>query len=85
MRLTIPAYVLTDVLGGRKGLLDEYGMVGDRFGTAVMNCLAEGWSVVGCDFRGGDIQLGEAPMVELELAPPHEPVFWPRESNSKSN
>lgn len=47
-------------------------------GGAVMRCLAEGWTVVGCEFRGGDIQQGKTPMVELELSPPHEAVFWPR-------
>lgn len=79
MKLTIPTYVLTDVLAGRKRLLDEYGGFGDMLGGAVMRCLAEGWLVVGCEFRDGDIQQGKAPMVELELAPPHEAVFWPRE------
>lgn len=78
MKLTIPAHVLTDVLAGRKKLLDEYGGVGDMLGGAVMRCLAEGWTVVGCEFRGGDIQQGKTPMVELELSPPHEAVFWPR-------
>lgn len=78
MKLTIPAYVLTDVLAGRKKLLDEYGRGGDMLGGAVMRCLAEGWSVVGCEFHVGNIQQGEASMVELELTPPHEAVFWPR-------
>lgn len=84
MKLTIPAYVLTDVLAGRKGLLDEY-RDGNTLGGVVMNCLAEGWSVVGCEFHGGDIQRGKAPMVELELAPPHEPVFWPRTKDGRGD
>lgn len=86
MKLTIPAYVLTDVLAGRKNLSDEYGAAGAQLGGAVLSCLAKGWSVVGCEFCDGDIQQGKAPMVVLELAPPHEALFWPRaKEDQRSN
>lgn len=78
VKLTIPASMLVDVLAGRKQLLNEYGATEDDFGRAVVRCLQEGWSVVGCDFRAGDVQQAEAASVVLELAAPHDPVFWPR-------
>lgn len=79
MKLTIPTYVLVDVLAGRKQLLDDYGPPEDNLGRMVRRSLQEGWSIVGCDFQAGDVQQAKAASVVLELAPPHEPVFWPRE------
>lgn len=78
MKLTIPASVLVDVLAGRTSLMHEYGPEDEHFGRAVTRSLQEGWAVVSCAFQEGDIQQGKAAMVVLELAPPHEPVFWPR-------
>lgn len=78
MKLTIPTSVLVDVLAGRTQLLDDYGGSEDSFGHSVTRCLQEGWSVVGCSFQDGDVQQAKAASVLLELAPPHDPVFWPR-------
>lgn len=77
VKLTIPTSVLVDVLAGRKQLLDDHGGAEDSFGYSVNRCLQEGWSLVGCSFEGGDIQQAKAASVVLELAPPHDPVFWP--------
>lgn len=78
VKLTIPAFVLADVLAGRKELLDDYGDTEEQFGRSVMKCLEEGWSIVGCTYQAGDIERATAPSVVLELAPPHDPVFWSR-------
>ncbi len=79
VKLSIPASVLVEVLAGRKELLDDdYGGAEDHFGNAVKRCLQEGWKVVSCSFQDGDIQQGMAASVVLELAPPHDPVFWVR-------
>ena len=43
-----------------------------------MKSLQEGWSIVACSFQDGDVQQAKAASVVLELAPPHDPVFWPR-------
>jgi hypothetical protein len=80
MKLTIPTSVLVDILAGRKKLADVYGKDIDgrddgKFDHEV-RCLAEGWAVVGCKFVGGNIEQAESARVELELSPPHEPVFW---------
>jgi len=78
VKLKLPASVLADVLSGRKKLLNQYGNDQDMFSKQVMACLAVGWAVTGCRFENGDVQAGKAAMVELELGPPHDPVFWPR-------
>lgn len=78
VKLTIPASVLVDILAGRKQLLDDYRGKEDSFGNAIAHCLHEGWTIVSCSFQDGDIQQAEAALVVLELAPPHSPVFWPR-------
>jgi len=78
MKLAIPAFVLVDVLAGRTQLPDQYSLAGDHSGQSVMKHLKEGWSVVACSFRDGDVQQAKAASVVLELAPPHDPVFWPR-------
>lgn len=78
VKLTIPASVLVDVLAGRTSLMHEYGPEDEHFGRAITRCLQEGWAVVSCAFLEGDLQQGKAPMVVLELAPPHAPVFWQR-------
>lgn len=80
MKLQIPAPVLVNVLAGRKRLLDEYGGSTDTFGRSVLDRLEAGWSVVGCEFKAGNLEQGEASSVFLELAPPHEPVYWPPKS-----
>ena len=78
MKLEIPASILVDVLAGRMQLLDQYGDTEDSFSQSVVSCLQEGWSIVGCRFLDGDIPQAKAASVLLELAPPHDPVFWPR-------
>lgn len=78
MKLNIPASILVDVLAGRMQLLDQYRGTQDSFEQSVMSCLQEGWTIVGCSFQDGDIQHAKAASVLLELAPPHDPVFWPR-------
>lgn len=78
VKLAIPASVLVDILAGRKALLDDYGGPEDQLGRSVAMCLQEGWSVVACRFEAGDTQQAIAPSIVLELAPPHDPVFWPR-------
>lgn len=72
MKLTIPASVLVDVLAGRKGLLDSYGGEDEQ----VTNWLRQGCRIVACRFIDGDVERAESGKVELEFAPPHEPVYW---------
>ena len=78
VKVTIPASVVVDALAGRKNLLDGYGGNEDAFGKAISTCLQEDWSIVACEYKGGDVQTGKPAYVILELAPPHEDVFWPR-------
>lgn len=77
VKLTIPASVLTDVLAGRRNLMDEYGGPEGQMTHGIATCLANGWTVVACSFQEGDVQTARAASVLLELAPPHDPVFWP--------
>lgn len=78
VKITIPASVLVDILAGRKQLLDDYGGCDDQFGQSITKRLQEGWSIVACNLQDGDIQRAEAASVVLELAPPHDDVFWSR-------
>lgn len=78
VKVTIPASVVVDALAGRKNLLDGYGGNEEWFGKAVSTCLQEDWSIVACEYQSGDVQTGKPAYVVLELAPPHEDVFWPR-------
>jgi len=81
MKLTIPASVLVDVLAGRMKLLDQYGGDdGGSFGKSVAYRLREGWAVVGCSFKEGNLEQGQGAMVELEIGPSHDPVYWGRKA-----
>lgn len=79
VKLTVPAPILMDALAGKGALLDSY-----RRDSAldkddpVARCLKDGWRIVGCSFEPGDIERAEAASVVLELAHPHDPVFWPK-------
>ncbi len=73
MKLTIPASLLVDVLADRKSLFAEFG---GSFDPILRSCLQEGWTVVGCKLLDGDIEQAEGAKMELELASPHEAVFW---------
>lgn len=76
VKMAIPSSVLVDVLAGRVTLDAEYGVSGDPPDRKLTKCLREGWSVVGCRYVDGNIEQALSAVVELELAPPHDPVFW---------
>lgn len=76
VRVSFPASLLVEVLSGRKQLLENYGGPDEQFGRDIMKCLQAGWSVVACSFKDGSLQRAEASTVILELAPPHDPVYW---------
>lgn len=78
VKFTVPAYVLVEVLAGRQQLLDDYGGPEEQPGNHLMKCLQSGWAIVGCRYQEGDIKQAQAATVEIELAPPHDPVFWPK-------
>lgn len=78
VKFTVPASVLADVLAGRKQLLDDYGGHEEQPGKHLMKCLHSEWAIIGCRYQEGDIQQAKAATVEIELAPPHDPVFWRR-------
>ncbi|NPC57841.1 hypothetical protein [Caenimonas soli] len=79
-KLTIPASVLVDILAGRTSLSGVYGS-GDQ---DVINSLRQGWTVVGCKFKNGNIEQAQSGTVELELSPPHEAVFWGKDATGTS-
>ena len=74
MKLTIPGPLLIEALAEDKSLPRIYG---SRSGDPIPKLLAEGWRVVGCTFASGSIEAGTPNAIELDLAPQHEPVFWP--------
>lgn len=78
VKFTVPASILAEVLAGKKQLLDDYGGPEENSNRHLMGCLQSGWAIVGCRYQAGDIQQAKAATVEIELAPPHEAVFWPR-------
>lgn len=78
VKFTVPASVLAEVLAGQKQLLEDYGGPEENSNKHLMGCLRSGWAIVGCRYQAGDIQQAKAATVEIELAPPHEAVFWPR-------
>ncbi len=78
VKFTVPAYVLVEVLAGRQQLLEDYGGPEEQPGNHLMKCLQSGWAIVGCRYQEGDVKQAQAATVEIELAPPHDPVFWPK-------
>lgn len=74
IKVAIPAPLLMDAIAGRGSLLEAYP---DLKNEQYARCLRDGWSVVDCSYLPGNLELGEAPSVVLELAPPFAPVFWP--------
>ncbi len=78
MKITIPGPLLLETLIEDKSLAKVYG---SRPDDPIPKILAEGWRLVGCRFIEGSIEKGVPSAVEMELAPAHEPVFWPPEQH----
>jgi hypothetical protein len=74
MKITIPGPLLLKTLTQDKSLAKVYRSGPD---DPIPRFLAKGWRLVGCTFIPARIEDGEPSAVELELAPPHDPVFWP--------
>jgi len=81
MKISIPGPLLLEALTEDKSLAKVYGSGKD---DPIPKLLAEGRRVVGCTFIPGSIEEGIPNAVELELAPAHEPVFWPPKSGAGS-
>lgn len=76
VKIAIPASVVIDALSGRKPLVGRYGGGDGWFDEQIARFLGEGWSIIGCTFKAGNLERGLGGSVEFEIAPPHDPVFW---------
>ena len=74
----IPANIIIDALAGKTTLAEAFGLKED---DRLYQALKEGWKVEACSYKKGNIELGEAPKIVLQLSPPFK-VF---ERNKKGS
>jgi hypothetical protein len=80
VKLCIPGPELLDALAGRQSLIHARSVPGNPPDQNLTHLLGSGWRIVNCQFIQGDVQKGLSELVELTLAPPHEPVYARRVS-----
>lgn len=76
VKLTVPAYLIVDALAGRRTLSSEFSFPNRGDLSEKFPFIQDGWRITSCQMIPGDVVSGVADAVELELAPPHEPVYW---------
>ena len=79
MTLRVPGPLLLEALTQDKSLARIYGSGHD---DPIPKLLSRGWRVVGCAFIAGSVEEGNPSTVEIELAPSHEPVYWPPDTRT---
>lgn len=77
MKVTIPGPMLLEALIQDKSLAKVYR---SRPDDPIPHLLAKGWRLVGCTFIAASLEDGKSSAVELELAPAHDPVYWPTDT-----
>jgi hypothetical protein len=74
VKLEFPSNLLMDFLIGKTNLIKEYDIHENHH---IVKYLKENWVVKFCSWKKGNIELGEADKIVLELEPPKESVYWP--------
>lgn len=67
MEVEIPANIIVDALAGKMTLAEAFGLKKD---DRLYQAFNEGWEVEACSYKKGNIELGEAPKVVLQLSSP---------------
>jgi hypothetical protein len=67
MEVEIPANIIIDALVGKTTLSKAFNLKND---DPLYKAFNEGWVVESCSFKNGNIELGEAPKIVLQLSPP---------------
>jgi hypothetical protein len=75
VKLRIPGPELLDALAGRQSLVHAHTAPDNPPDQNLTYLLGSGWRVVNCQYVQGDVQKGLSELIELTLAPPHEPVY----------
>jgi hypothetical protein len=78
VKIEVPANIVVDSLAGKTSLFEEYDL--DK-NEPVRQAVSEGWVIVECSLKEGNIEAGEAPKVVLKLMPPLASVFWPKKES----
>ena len=72
IEIEVPAIIIVDALAGKTCLAKEFALKEE---DKTMRALSEGWMIKSCNMKEGNIEIGEAPKVVIELIPPPLAIF----------
>jgi hypothetical protein len=73
MEIEVPANIVIDALMGKTNLFKEYGLSDSDLQA---QALRKPWTIKSCHLKEGNIELGQAPKVVLELIPAAPSVYF---------